>query len=142
MLKGNVVGGVLRDDCGEWVFGFSRKVGRCSVLLAELWAIHDMLQHVWTLGPRKVLIESDNVEAIRILQYRSPALPDHALVFSIKELTSRAWDLIFMHVPRSANRVADGLACLGRGASFDAWCFMDPPLEIVEALSTDLHSAT
>ncbi|KAK8561594.1 hypothetical protein V6N12_048658 [Hibiscus sabdariffa] len=38
--------------------------------------------------------------------------------------------------------VADGLACLGRGASFDAWCFMDPPLEIVEALSTDLHSAT
>ncbi|KAL4301928.1 hypothetical protein GQ457_10G020040 [Hibiscus cannabinus] len=136
------VGWVLRDDCGEWVFGFSRKVGRCSVLLAELWAIHDMLQHVWALGPRKVLIESDNVEAIRILQYRSPALPDHALVFSIKELTSRAWDLSFMHVPRLANRVADGLACLGRDASFDAWCFMDPPLEIVEALSTDLHSAT
>ncbi|KAK9031798.1 hypothetical protein V6N11_056086 [Hibiscus sabdariffa] len=54
-IKGNVdasvdtanglaaIGGVIRDEHGDWIVGFTRHVGRCSVLLAELWALHDML---------------------------------------------------------------------------------------------------
>ncbi|KAK8572307.1 hypothetical protein V6N12_028362 [Hibiscus sabdariffa] len=32
------VGGLIRDDSGGWLRGFYRFVGRCSILLAELWA--------------------------------------------------------------------------------------------------------
>ena len=41
--KGNVgpagAGGVLRNDRGEWVFGFSEYLGHCSSMTAELKAL-------------------------------------------------------------------------------------------------------
>ncbi|KAL4347146.1 hypothetical protein GQ457_17G016800 [Hibiscus cannabinus] len=40
-------GGVLRDDSGKWLFGFSRSLGICSVLIAEVWAAHDARMHAW-----------------------------------------------------------------------------------------------
>ncbi|KAL4377132.1 hypothetical protein GQ457_02G030770 [Hibiscus cannabinus] len=30
-------GGLLRDDEGHWIIGFSKSIGSCSVLNAELW---------------------------------------------------------------------------------------------------------
>ncbi|KAL4291239.1 hypothetical protein GQ457_14G000340 [Hibiscus cannabinus] len=33
------IGGVVRDCDGQWYFGFSRSIRRCSILMAELWAI-------------------------------------------------------------------------------------------------------
>ncbi|KAK9026722.1 hypothetical protein V6N11_039556 [Hibiscus sabdariffa] len=40
----------FRDDMGGWLFGFSRFVGRCPVLIAELWALYDGLQNAWALN--------------------------------------------------------------------------------------------
>ncbi|KAL4388177.1 hypothetical protein GQ457_09G011880 [Hibiscus cannabinus] len=37
------IGGLIRDVCGDWVVGFTRPIGRCSALVAELWALHDTL---------------------------------------------------------------------------------------------------
>ncbi|KAK8579031.1 hypothetical protein V6N12_069366 [Hibiscus sabdariffa] len=37
------VGGVLRDAQGSWIYGYARRIGRCSVLMAELWATNDIL---------------------------------------------------------------------------------------------------
>ncbi|KAK5847121.1 hypothetical protein PVK06_003423 [Gossypium arboreum] len=34
-------GGVMRDQNGDWILGFNRKVGNCSVYEAELWGILD-----------------------------------------------------------------------------------------------------
>ncbi|KAK8587507.1 hypothetical protein V6N12_021995 [Hibiscus sabdariffa] len=36
-------GGVFRDENGNWINGFIRDIGRSSVLLAELWTVHDSL---------------------------------------------------------------------------------------------------
>ena len=36
-------GGVIRDQSGRWVVGFSRKIGIATSLLAKLWAIRDGL---------------------------------------------------------------------------------------------------
>ncbi|KAL4318600.1 hypothetical protein GQ457_18G013930 [Hibiscus cannabinus] len=58
------VGGVIRDANGAWLFRFARFVGRCDVLLAELWAVHDGLLNAWSLGYRQVELESDYLEAI------------------------------------------------------------------------------
>ncbi|KAK9046621.1 hypothetical protein V6N11_052506 [Hibiscus sabdariffa] len=39
--------GVFRDEDGTWLYGFARNIGCCSVLFAELWAIHDCLSKAW-----------------------------------------------------------------------------------------------
>ena len=36
-------GGLLRDENGNWVKGFARKIGNTSSYLAELWALRDGL---------------------------------------------------------------------------------------------------
>ncbi|MBA0819741.1 hypothetical protein Gohar_022303 [Gossypium harknessii] len=36
-----VVGGALKDQNREWIFGFNRRLGKCSVFEAELWGILD-----------------------------------------------------------------------------------------------------
>ncbi|KAE8695670.1 hypothetical protein F3Y22_tig00110694pilonHSYRG00213 [Hibiscus syriacus] len=47
-------GGIIQNDQGEWIFGFSRSLGVCSPFWTELWALHDGLKHVWSLGFRKI----------------------------------------------------------------------------------------
>ncbi|KAH1063467.1 hypothetical protein J1N35_028454 [Gossypium stocksii] len=37
------VGGVIRDDRGQWVLGYNRPLGKCTVTVAELWGIFDGL---------------------------------------------------------------------------------------------------
>ena len=37
-------GGLIRDEFGNWVIGFSRKIGRTDSFIAELWALRDGLQ--------------------------------------------------------------------------------------------------
>lgn len=36
-------GGVIRDEIGNWVAGFSRRIGVTSSFEAELWALRDGL---------------------------------------------------------------------------------------------------
>ncbi|KAK8580154.1 hypothetical protein V6N12_070438 [Hibiscus sabdariffa] len=47
-------GGVIHDDQGRWVYGYARRLGRCSGLMVELWTAHDILLAVWDLGFRQV----------------------------------------------------------------------------------------
>ncbi|KAL4353002.1 hypothetical protein GQ457_06G021180 [Hibiscus cannabinus] len=109
------VGGVIRDENGCWILGFARFVGRCDVLIAELWAIYDGLVQAWNTGFSSVKLESDCLEATCIITSQSDALTSSALVASIKELLSRAWTIVVRHVPRLSNSVANRLAARGRG---------------------------
>ncbi|KAK8496204.1 hypothetical protein V6N12_055336 [Hibiscus sabdariffa] len=55
----------IHDD--KWPIRFAvvcwqlwkRSTGKCSVWLTELWAIHDMLYHLWNLGYEKSMVESN-----------------------------------------------------------------------------------
>ncbi|KAG4200332.1 hypothetical protein ERO13_A05G204350v2 [Gossypium hirsutum] len=49
--------GLLRDG---WIRGYCRRVGVCSAIRAELWAIHNRLLIAWREGIMKVLLESDS----------------------------------------------------------------------------------
>lgn len=60
-------GGVIRDENGSWMRGFSARVGRCSVLEAELWGVLHGLQAAWDLGCRKVVLEIDSAKAVKCI---------------------------------------------------------------------------
>ncbi|KAK9046567.1 hypothetical protein V6N11_052453 [Hibiscus sabdariffa] len=108
------IGGVIRDDRGSWRVGFARFIGRCPVLLAEMWAIYEGLLHAWSLGYRKVELESDSLEATHIIKRESESLNKSALVASIRKMLNKDWHIIVHHVNRNHNHVADKLSRRGR----------------------------
>ncbi|KAE8707058.1 hypothetical protein F3Y22_tig00110387pilonHSYRG00750 [Hibiscus syriacus] len=60
-------GGLIRDNIGRWRAGFAKFIGICSTLEAELWGIYIGMVLAWDLGIRRVIVESDNKEAILLV---------------------------------------------------------------------------
>ncbi|KAK8476512.1 hypothetical protein V6N11_074061 [Hibiscus sabdariffa] len=131
------VGGLIQDDSGGWLRGFYRFVGRCSVLLADLWAIYDGLNLAWDVGFRRVDVDSDNMEAVCIINRMSPTFGRSALVQSIWSLIQRDWLVKVSHVPREENVAADKLATLGRGYGKDGRVFVVPPGVVASIVGHD-----
>ena len=52
-------GGLIRDENGEWVTGFARRIGSTNSFLAELWALRDGLQLCLQANMHSVIIELD-----------------------------------------------------------------------------------
>ncbi|GAU36490.1 hypothetical protein TSUD_316160 [Trifolium subterraneum] len=53
-------GGLIRNDIGEWMHGFSGSCCHASNILAELYAILEGLQLAWNLGYRTITLECDS----------------------------------------------------------------------------------
>ncbi|KAL4353949.1 hypothetical protein GQ457_06G023580 [Hibiscus cannabinus] len=85
-LNLTTIGGVLRNNVGAWIFDFSRGVDCCSILMAELWTVHDALLYAWNFGYNCSILESDSKEVIEILNGSSVALNGSSLVSAIVEL--------------------------------------------------------
>ncbi|KAL4281343.1 hypothetical protein GQ457_03G023890 [Hibiscus cannabinus] len=148
-IKGNVnasvhttnglaaIGGVIRDEHGNWIVRFTRPVGRCSVLLAELWALHNMLARAWSFGFRRVVIKTDCLEAIQILQRSSNSL---SVVASIRLWIVQNWELVVCYSSRICNLLADKLAAWGRLNSQDVLTLPSPPSSLLAVVEADKNS--
>jgi ribonuclease HI len=55
-----VCGGVVRTTNGEFVIGFSRNLGNCSITIVEHWAIYQGLQLAKSRGYPRIWTESDS----------------------------------------------------------------------------------
>ncbi|MBA0570663.1 hypothetical protein Golob_004281, partial [Gossypium lobatum] len=62
------VGGVLRDQNGEWILGYNYYLGECSVFDTELLGILDDLILCQKRGLERVMIHTDNSEVIIAIQ--------------------------------------------------------------------------
>ncbi|CAN1134932.1 Malate dehydrogenase, mitochondrial, partial [Linum perenne] len=81
----------------------------------------------WSLGIRKLNIQSDSRAAIEILKSEPRVSLQHwALVEEFHELCRRNWELAICHVYREANCAADYLANLGHFISFGFRFLMNP----------------
>ncbi|KAK8579612.1 hypothetical protein V6N12_069926 [Hibiscus sabdariffa] len=77
----NVVpSGVLRDENGSWILDFGRSIGCCSVLVAELWAVQDMLARAWRLDICHLVLETDYLEVVKLLNCSSTTMVGNSLV--------------------------------------------------------------
>ncbi|KAK8979251.1 hypothetical protein V6N11_000403 [Hibiscus sabdariffa] len=65
--------GVLRNEKGERVVGYSKKVGSCSVIETELWGILEGLNQAWRIGCRRLWVEFDCSEVVKILKRNDPS---------------------------------------------------------------------
>ncbi|XP_057418459.1 uncharacterized protein LOC130712657 [Lotus japonicus] len=104
-------GGVCRDSNGQWVFGFSRNLGLSNVFWSELWGIFTALHMSLARGLGKVIVESDSLAAITLVNGGCERTHPYAsLVLQIRELMQKDWEVICRHTLREANQVADCLA--------------------------------
>ncbi|KAK8488323.1 hypothetical protein V6N12_046658 [Hibiscus sabdariffa] len=101
------LGGVFRDENGYWIYGFACNTRQCYALHSELWAVHDCLSRAWSLSFRRLVIETDCLEVIRILKHSSNTWIDNNLIELILNWIRKDWQLVFRHVPHNINHVAD-----------------------------------
>ncbi|KAK8498337.1 hypothetical protein V6N11_000286 [Hibiscus sabdariffa] len=125
-------GGVIRDAYGGWIYGCAHSIGRCSMLMAQLCAAHDILLAAWDMGFRQVQLETDNSEVDLILQGHFVALGGCSLLDSILLLLACPWSVCIFHIPRSQNLVADRVVALCRGSSFVSMIFDLVPVELAK----------
>ncbi|KAL4296367.1 hypothetical protein GQ457_12G003980 [Hibiscus cannabinus] len=135
------IGGVLRNNVGAWSFGFSRGVGCCSVLMVELWTVHDALLYAWNFGFNCIILESDSKEVIEILNGSSVALDGSSLVSAIVELLLRNWIVRCCHVFRESNMVADKLASVRCSYSLVATEWSTPPPPLVDLVHKEMSNS-
>ncbi|KAE8664772.1 hypothetical protein F3Y22_tig00112738pilonHSYRG00339 [Hibiscus syriacus] len=102
-------GGLTRDHNVEWIVGYSRCIGRCSVPNAKLWGLLDDLHLAWNYGARRVVAEMDNAEAITLVTMPSREKTDnHKEDPKAAGSLEQDWLVEFALIPRGANGAADG----------------------------------
>ena len=52
-------GGIVRDDQGEWVAGFSRHIGSTNSFTAEMWGLREGLILCCNLNIESLVVELD-----------------------------------------------------------------------------------
>ncbi|GAU38338.1 hypothetical protein TSUD_61990 [Trifolium subterraneum] len=132
-------GGVTRGNHGEWLGGFAKCVGICSVFVAESWGVFEGLSYVHRLGFRKVVLHIDSEVVVRVIKNgSSDSSAGSSLLTQIWRLLEMDWIVEVSHTYREANNCADALANLGCSLDYDTVIFNDFPPQIRNIFDTDL----
>ncbi|GLT87976.1 hypothetical protein SLE2022_060240 [Rubroshorea leprosula] len=123
-------GGVFRDHLGNFIIGFSRKVGFATSLAAELWATRDGLLIAIHRGFNNLIVESDSKTAISMItagSYNCHHLS--TLILDCRELLCQFENVQIVHAVRECNMTADCFARMGTTLSSPSFCIFEscPP---------------
>lgn len=126
-------GGVIRDGKGDWIMGYNRFLGKCSVVVAELQDILDGLLFLQKQGYDEVIIQSNNIKNIVSISDKKIEGSKTTLLKRIQQIIAfeEKWPLSY--VPRESNRIAS-LTKTGLSSDEVLHMFEDPPLKIKEIL--------
>ncbi|KAE8735159.1 hypothetical protein F3Y22_tig00000452pilonHSYRG00148 [Hibiscus syriacus] len=130
-------GGVIRSSNGGWMLGFSKAIEICSIVEAELWGSHEGLSHAWNLGERQVMLKTDCLEAVRMLQESYKRASIITFLDCVKGLLHRDWNVVLKHIHRDANKVADTLAKLATTRGKVHMVFTTPPMEVINLVQQE-----
>ena len=133
-------GGLLRDNKGDWIRGFSSFDGVGDPLLAELFGILHGLALALDLGYKDLVCESDCLEAVTLLHSKGlHRFHRHASILAaIMMLMERGVSVEFVHVVREVNACADFLAKQGVRASTRRHIWITPPSDMESLLLKDV----
>ena len=131
-------GGLIRDASGNWVIGFTRKLGRLNSFTAKAWALRDGLLLCCNLKLSAVVVELDAkalVDALSNPSYSNSVISP--LFDDCKLLASQIPHLRLKHIYREANKCADRLANLGLSQQPDFVVHYSPPVGLVSVVADD-----
>ncbi|CAN1816421.1 Putative ribonuclease H protein At1g65750 [Linum perenne] len=132
------MGGLIHDEHGRFMRAFTANIGNCSITRAELRAIVQGLHLAWSLGIKKIAVQSDSRAALAILHKNDTTHHHVALAAEFHELAARDWDISLAHVFREANFGADYLANLGHSCNLVLHLLLQPDSSMAHWLRYDL----
>ena len=124
---------------GEWMAGFTCKLGNMSSTVTELWALKDGL-NVAKLGIDNICIEMDAEFIVHFVSSPSTVnLMLEPLLTDCKNLIKTFPHHTVTHVFREANGCVDYLACMGAilNHDFDVHILYNPPDVVVDLLAIE-----
>ncbi|XP_024636323.1 uncharacterized protein [Medicago truncatula] len=128
-------GGILRNDAGFYLYGFSGYIHDSSVILyAELYVIYQGLSLANEKGIVDLFCYSNSLLCINIIT--GPLLKFHAyavLIQDIKELMEQTQATI-SHTLRERNQCADFMVKLGASSNYEFMHHDFPPTELLPLL--------
>ncbi|KAK8596326.1 hypothetical protein V6N12_064823 [Hibiscus sabdariffa] len=105
--------------------------------MAELWGIFIGLQVAWSNGFEYIQVQSDNSQAIKLINDESRDRSRLYLVHVISSLLARAWRTDCFWIPRSCNIVADAISRISSSRSPHLSILHAAPLSIAQAIADD-----
>ncbi|KAI4313582.1 hypothetical protein L6164_026547 [Bauhinia variegata] len=131
-------GGVYRDEQGNWLYGFSKKLVYSDLTTAEIEAIYTGLKVAWERGYKKIILESDSTAAVDLVN--KGVSSGHSLaepVNQAREYLNKDWkEIKIVYLPRDYNKVADKLAALSHEFQVGVLReYVDPPQPCIYYLS-------
>ncbi|KAL4281998.1 hypothetical protein GQ457_03G033050 [Hibiscus cannabinus] len=98
------------DVEGRWLMGFSKTIGIWSVLDSKLWGLFEVLLSTWSLNIQCLMVETDRLDAYRLIMELNAESGGFTLIPYILELISRPWEVRLQHGRRSGNTLVDRIA--------------------------------
>lgn len=109
--KIGVCAGVARDQNGDMLWGFRCNLGLSNSLNAELWGILWALKHAWNGVGRRIIVETDCLEAVSLISNGwEDEHPEWNLLTEIRAWMEREWEVRLTWCRREVNLVADLVA--------------------------------
>ncbi|MBA0781832.1 hypothetical protein Gotri_002715, partial [Gossypium trilobum] len=103
-------GGVVRDANGDWIFGYNRRLEKCSIFNAKLWGILEGLRLIQQRGHDEVIIQSDSFEVVKAILESTSTEANSALIRHMQSILFQEKRWLLRYISRDQNQVADCLA--------------------------------
>ncbi|KAJ0248770.1 hypothetical protein HA466_0158240 [Hirschfeldia incana] len=136
--------GLVRNELGKWVFGYSRCHKSISEAAAVLLAIYHGLKLLWDSGCRRIRLETTSLEVIGALTTTKPYLfyKKKSILGLCKDMILKNWECDVYHVSKEENSCAEWLASRLDGQEIQGLVFFEyPPLGLVNLLEKDRLAA-
>ena len=146
--KGNLgpaaAGGIIRDNRGKSLMGFTEYLGMCSSMKRETRAVPRCLKIAREMGVTRLWVHLDSKVLMGMLQGETAWYPYHR--FTLEQckglITWRDWEVQVTHCFREANQVANRVANMGVTSSIGIIIYQHPPLEVRDLMFADCMGAT
>ena len=138
-------GGIIRNHEGKFLAAWSVNLGSCTITMAELWGIFWGLFISYNMGHRNVILETDSTCVYHLVMYGVPETHTYSsLVYAVRNLIRKDWNVEINHSFREANRYANSLAKYGHRIPIGISFFDRAPTSIFLDLLVDSsgHSCT
>jgi ribonuclease HI len=136
-------GGLIRNNTEAFLGGFYGAASQPNILYAEIMAVLHGLDLCWNKGYKKVVCYSDSLMAVNLIN--NGVFPFHSFaneINKIRQLRSRAWNVLIEHTLGEGNKCADLLAKLGATSNSPLVVLSDSPLELVQILQDDARGVS
>lgn len=112
-LKSGKMGGLIRDDKGQWVIGFHRRISHANSSCAvECWAIREGLKLAMDRNLKVIILETDSLTASQLINDSSNDNHELNNIICDCRFMLRWLESEVKHIFREGNHCADLLASL------------------------------